>query len=340
MLYNLDQLLTQSAQLAGIKDENGEYGFDATTFPTSGLATNMLNDAIRELTSQYDYTFLETSKSYPFLHIISGVQSLYLSGTSGGTPISGVQTPYPSDVLNYSWTANNSVALTSTSYSGVTFTGVSSSGVYYTGTSTYGEITTGPWTGTGYTYQLDADIDKILAPGIYIPNSTSQQTAQGVICQWISNEDLIRLIPIGVINASGTPSMYTEFPGMSPAPLQNKVVQFFPFPQASYSGQTFIVPYKKKHVDLVNDTDYQNVIPEQWQYVIQWAFLEKVFDLIDNPKAELATQRKNELINQMRIWDANSPAQMRWWRDYNYNSSVSSAYDSSTWLHLSDGPGR
>lgn len=337
MLKTLGQLRQEAAQLAGIQDSNGAYEFDSTTFPTSTQANIFINDSIRELTSQWDYTFLESTKSMPFQHVISGVQSVWLSGNAivGGAAISGTITPYPSTVLNYTWSSDQSVQDTSTNFSGITFIGASGVGVATSGISVSGAVVTANWTGVGYVYQLDADIDKILAPGILIQNTQNSQTANGVICQNTPFEDLMRMVPIGLINASGTPGYFSQMPGLSPA--NNIAIQFFPFPIPQYSGSNFTIPYKKRHVDLTSDSETQNVIPETWQYVITQAVLEKIFDLTDNPKAALATQRKEELIAKMKIWDANQPSKMWAWRDYNYNSSTNSAYDNSIWFTLGDG---
>jgi hypothetical protein len=336
MIYNLEQILSQAAQLAGIQDTNGNYAFDDTTFPTSGLAVNWVNDSIREITGAWDYRFLETSKSYPFYHAISGVQALYLSGTSSGTPISGVQVPYPSDVLNYAWTAQNQLDISANDYVGITFTGTDSGGTVYTGVSTYGEITTANWTGVGYTYQLDADIDKFLAPGIVISHSENGSTAQGIICQNTPMEDLVRLIPIGFIQASGTPSYFTEFPGLSSSNNNGKMIQFFPFPLSSYSGNNFIVPYKKQHVDMTSMSEQQRVVPQQWQQVIIEALLEKISRVRSPEMLPVVMGRKEDLIAKMKVWDANQPSMMWRWRDYNYNSRANSAYDNSTWIPLND----
>lgn len=339
MLYNLGQIRQQVAQLAGTQNTLGVYDFDDTTYPTSGLANNFINDSIREICGSWDFTFLETSKSYPFYHNISGVQSLYLSGTtSGGTPITGIVTPYPGDVLSYAWSAANNPAQIANNFSGIAFSGRAASGTTYQGTSVSGVQTTAIWSGVGYVYQLDADIDKFLAPGIVIAHSTGNNTAAGVICQNTPMEDITRLIPIGIINASGTPSFFTEFPGMSTD--NNKAIQFFPFPTPSYSGQTFIVPYKKRHIDMVDDNEKQNMIPESWQRIIVNATLEKVFDLSAPDKVSLVTARKEGLIAQMKVWDAMQPSKIYHWRDFNFNSSTNSAYDSSVWFHLSDSPGR
>lgn len=338
MLYNMSQVLSQVAQRAGTKDTNGNYAFDDTTYPTSGLAVNFFNDSIREICGSWDYRCLEQTKSYPFLHNISGVQSLYVSGNSGATPISGMITPYPHDVLNFTWTAVNNPTLIANGFSGVTFIGTNPAGVAFTGVSTTGTVTTATLSGTvGYVYQLDQDIDKFLAPGILIQNTTVGGTAAGVICQNTMQEDIMRLIPIGAINASGTPSYFWEAPGMSDT--NNKAIQFFPFPAAAYSGQTFTVPYKKRHVDLTDMNQQQNMIPEAWQQIIVQAVLEKVFDISSPDQVPLIESRKNMLINQFRIWDALQPSIIFTWRDYNYNSRTNSAYDNSTWLSLGDNPG-
>ena len=292
----------------------------------------MINQSIKEITSQWDYTFLETTKSYPFYHVISGVQAVQF--TTGGI-FFGTE-PYPRSVLTYSQTAAFDPRDVTNNFSGISYTGYLPGDPQPYGLhSTSGTPTTMNWSGVGYTYQLDEDIDKILAPGIVIMNSVSGNTAKGIIEQATEWEDITRLIPIGVINASGTPCMYMEAPGLGPQ--NGKSVQFFPFPTPDYASESFVVPYKKKHVDLVNSTDQQTVIPEQWQEVILYGALEKIFEISDDPKSDKQREKKEELIAKMKVWDANQPAKMRHWRDYNLNNKSNFMYDNSTWLTLGEG---
>lgn len=328
-LYNLGQIRQQVAQESAIQDENGDYEFSSTTFPSKDLVNTYINQAIMEVTSPWDYGFLQTSKSYPFKHVISGVQGVYLSGysvTDTGVRTIGELTPYPFDVLNYSWRANNQIDMSNANFSGLSFTGVHSTGSGYSSVSTYGYPTyNNNLTTVGYTYQLDNDIDKILA--CIISNSNSGQTAKGILLTSVQWHDIERTIPIGIIASSGTPIYYSEFPGLGP--ITNKTIQFFPTPTPIYSGESFIIHYKKRHTDLVNDSDLQQVIPEQFQRIITNATLEKVFDLLDNPKASLATQRRMNLESKMKVWDANQPNAINRWRDFNYENMTSRLYDNS-----------
>lgn len=333
MLYNLGQIKTQLAQLCGVKDENGDYAFSDTTSPTNTLANNIINDSIREVTSSYDYTFLETSKSYPWVHTISGVQGISLSGVSVSLPHHGTTgqiIPYPSSVLNYSWTANNSIQDIANNFSGISFSGVDSLGNNYASVSVSGTVITGDWSGIGYTYPLDQDVDKIIA--VMLSQSIGQSTPIGIKMTEIDWNHMERLIPIGNITASGTPIYYSEMPGLSPT--NNKTLQFFPFPLPMFSGQNFIVHYKKRHVDLETDEQTQNVVPESYQNLIIQASLEKIFDFLDSSKAQLATERKNDLISKMRLWDAQQPNKMPQWEDFTYNSNSGRLYDNSTVVYL------
>jgi len=342
MLYNLSTIRQQVCQYAGITNSLGAYDLDNTTFPTIDLGNNMINDTLREITSAYDYQFLESSKSYPFYHVISGVQSvqLYATGNYMSLTVSGVNTitPYPPDVLTYSWLGQNSVADINSNFAGIH---CPFNYNYYTisGVSVSGNITTANWTGVGFVYQMDPDVDKFLAPGIVVAHMASgSQGGQGIILQNTPYEDIVRMIPIGVVNASGTPTCFYELPGLNASNNNGKAIQFFPFPQASYSGSNFIVNYKKKHVDLLNDTDIQNVIPEQFQNCIVQSTLAKVYSIRTPDRQDEAETRANRLIASMRTWDANQPSKMNAWRDASRNTNSSFLYDNSTWLSLGDGP--
>lgn len=330
MVKTLAQLRQEIAQLsqAGVTDyTTGVADFDTTTFPTATQVNIFINDCIREITSNWDYTFKETNKSYPFLHTISGVQSVDLWTSNRA---SGTITPYPADVLSFSWSAENSVQDLNNNFSGITYTGLSGTSVF-TGVSTSGVQSISDYTTVGLQYQLNEDIDKIVAIGI--PHSVTGGTANGILMTGVDWHEMERIIPIGIISSSGSPVFYSEFPGLSPD-VNNKTIQFFPSPTPDFSGNTFIVHYLKKHVDMVVDTEKQNIIPEQWQYVITQAVLEKVFDVLDNPKAELATGRKDTLVSAMRQWDGNQPSKMPTWMDYRYNSLTNRTYDNSTVVYL------
>jgi hypothetical protein len=335
-LYNLGQIRQQVAQMAGIQDSTGSYDMDATTYPTLDFANQMINDTFREVTSAWDYQFLETSKSYTFQHVISGVQSIAVTGHTivGNTGTTGIVTPYPTDVLNYSWLGQNSVIDVNSNFSGISFTDSNGSACI----STSGSVTTANWTGVGYVYQLEPDIDKFLAPGVVVAHSQGSNVGQGIVMSNVDYEDIVRMIPIGTVNASGTPSMYFQVPGLSPN--NGIAIQFFPFPLPSYSGNNFIVNYKKKHVDLTDDAQVQSVIPEQWQNVIVQGVLEKVNSVRNPDRQEENAIRKQGLINSMKLWDAQQPSKVRAWRAGNPGGGASYLYDNSGWLTLGDGPGR
>jgi hypothetical protein len=143
------------------------------------------------------------------------------------------------------------------------------------------------------------------------------------------------MFPIGTIASSGTPLYYSEFPGLSPT--NNKVIQFGPQPDASFSGSNFIVHYKKRQEDLVLDTDVQSVIPEQWQYLITYYFAEKVLDFRQDPKSNIFRAKKEEMMTNMKMSDWNQPNQIRNWKDYNYRNGTASGrsmYDTSANVYL------
>jgi hypothetical protein len=348
MLYNLGQIRSQIAQYCGVRNTVGAYDFDYTTFPTIDLANNMINDSFREICGEWDYTFLETTKSYPFYHTISGVQGVLLTitGTYSGNVVTGTQNvaPYPSDVLQYSWLAHNTVGDLQVNFSGVTgtFYNNGNTSQLVTGISTGGVVSyIGAWTGVGYMYQLDNDIDKLMVPAIYVPHSNNGNSAQGVMVKNIDYEDMIRVFPIGTIQASGTPIYFSEAPGLSNVADNGKMIQFGPAPTASaYSGNNFVLFYKKKHVDLVNDTDVQNVVPDIWQNAIIKMASAKVFAIADPTRMPTALAEASQLIRGMKLWDAKQPSKVRRWRDANYGTQSSFLFDNSSWFTLGGGSER
>lgn len=338
-LGQLRQQIAQNTQAGVLDTSTGIYDFSTDTYPTLDYVNQMINDTLREVPGAWDYTFLETNRTYPFYHTISGVQGVYLEGTNGVTSnvISGTIIPYPSQVMYYTQYANNSVTDESTNFSGISFTGYSgTSTTLVSGVSTSGSVTYGDFTTVGFTYQMDNDIDKIIAVVVSQNIGGAANIGQGYVMQYVDFHDLETAIPIGLISASGTPVMYTEMPGLGPD--TNKVLQFYPFPTVNYSGQVFNVHYKKKHVDMVDDDEKQNVIPEQFQYLVNFAVSEKIYTMLDNPKAALMSQEKERMITDLKVWDANQPDKIRRWRDYNYRVSAGgtgrSAYDTSQLIYL------
>ncbi len=325
MLNNFGKVRSQIAQMCGIQDTNGNYDFDSTTQPDITLVNTFLNDAYREIGGMHDWTFLFTNRSYPFYHVISGVQSvdLYTSNRASGTI-----TPYPNAVLNYSWLANNSVQDINNNFSGISYVGLSGTNVF-SGVSTSGNVSYHNYTGVGFVYQLDPDIDKIEM--VQIQQSVNG-SSNAVILQHVDWHQMMKMFPIGTIASTGTNIFYSEFPGMSSD--NNKVIQFAPQPDpVQFSGTDFIVVYKKRQEDLVLDTQVQTTIPEQFQYLINYYVAEKILDMTQNPKSNIFRAKKEEMLDNMKIWDFNQPDKMRFWGDYNERSSIGSTrsvYDSSS----------
>ena len=338
-LYNLGQLRQICAQDCGngvYDPSTGIWDYDTTTFPTLSRANQMINDTIREICA-YDFQFLESINSYPFIHTIENVQSLYVSGTSiSGTAISGTLTPYPADVLNYSWTANNSIANLSNNFSGISFVGTQSNGISVAGISNTGTVTTATWTGLGFNYQLNPDVDKLLNPAVWIAHSTNgqQTTANGVFLQNIDYEDIIRQFPIGLPAASGTPQYVATSPGLSDSNNNGYSIVMAPSPTFAYSGNTFLLFYKKLHQTMVDDTDVQTSIPSQFQNCISAMSEAKIFQLSNPERAAAQISYANDLIKSMRLWDWAQPSKVRQFRDANYGAGYNAAYDNSVWFRV------
>lgn len=334
-LYNFKQLLDKGAQSAGIKDVNNLYQFSDDTFPTIEMAKGLLNDSIREETSMENMTCLQTSKSMNFWHVIEDVQSLDLFTYSGSVIVSsGSIIPYPSSVLSLTQTSENSVQDIVTNFSGISYTTTSGT----TTVSTSGIVAYHAYTGVGYPYQMPSDLNKFMqGTPIVIAQSTPPTTANGIIVKNVDFADIWSMIPIGLVQSSGTPYYFAEAPGMDY--LNNKVIQFFPFPILAFSGSQFVVNYYKKHVDLVEDTDTQNVIPESWQQLIIQAFLVKIYEITEeagSPRLAGAIRTREELRRKFRMWDFNQPSKIRKWKDARTGIGSNSAYDTSTYFYLND----
>lgn len=320
-LLNWGQIRGLIAGRIGVQNTAGVYDFDDSTQPTLDQVNMLGNNAIREIIS-YDYTFLDDFKSYPFFHIISGVQSVTLSGNANVypyQPISGTITPFPSDVLAYTQWAENSVQNINSNFAGIPFSGLTASGTTDIGTSVSGSQTFTDWTGSGYWYNLDEHVGKIQGVWIQNGNGANGQSPVGFGIQlsYINWHDLNTGIPVNPSIAEGTPFSYSEFPGLGY--MNNRAITFFPEPYLA-SGMTFQVHYVKEHVDFSSDASYQTVIPQKFQEIIVYATLEKIAESIQDERWTLWNERKESLIADMQTWDANNPNKMNTWRDFSYRN--------------------
>lgn len=351
MIPNLGQIRQQGAQNCGIMTFSGStagsYDFGPDTFPTIQMANMYINDCYREQFSSRDLLHNEKSEAYWFNRACSGVQALFAQGyNASGVSTSGIICPYPPQTLNYVYSSNYTLQDINSNFSGISFNGVDISGNTWPSVSVTGTPTTAIYTGCGVgPYYMNPDvgkIDTILISQSIGSGSTNGipnlgQSAQGVPLRHVKWHDLEMLIPIMPVTSSGTPYMYSEFPGMGPN--QQKVIQFFPSPGPEYQYQWFNVHYQQKHVDLVNDTDTAVVAMEDFNEVILYAFCEKVFEINDNgPKAAIMRDKKEDLMEKIFLWDANNPDQITNWQDMNYRTnaggsqSTRSPYDTAqTW---------
>lgn len=359
-VYNLGQLRQICAQDCGngiYNTTTGIWDYDQTTFPTLTRVNQMINSSIREICS-YDFQCLEVMTSYPFFHVIENVQGVTLSGINNvgmsgtnsagisipyvsGTSVFGSITPYPSDVLQYSWDALNTVQDINSNYSGLAFAGVDISGNTWNSVSASGSISYLPWTGVGFTYQLNPDVDKLMDPPVWIAKTNNNLTAQGVFLQNIDFEDMLRMFPIGTVVASGTPQYVATSPGLSNSNNNGWSIVFGPSPVNAYSGNNFLVFHKKLHQDMINDTDVQSVITPTFQNVITALTEAKILQLIPGQEARTQAQAAYaaNLLNNFKLWDWSQPSKARIFRDANYGSSSSgggSPYDKGVWFRLGD----
>lgn len=307
--YNQKQIRQMCAQNLGIQNSDVVpiYDFDATTPVTKEQVNFWIDDTIRENTSNWDYTFLESTKSINFYNVVTGVQGVFLSGTVSGTGVTGSIVPYPSNVLQYSWLADNSVNDVSTNFSGITFNGVDASGNSYTGVSSdFGYATyNNTFTGVTNVFQLDDDVAKI--EGLFLQNQAnpSSNIGYGIPLNELTYHDFAIKYPIGVVAVSGTPYEYTKLPGLGPD--NNLVITLAPFPTPNFSGNSVILHYLKKHVDLADDNAKQNVIPTQFQQIIVLGVMEKILSVYiqQDPRIGVIHKQKEDLITDMKQWDFN-----------------------------------
>lgn len=308
-----------------LQDEVVEYlgmtSVDETTEPKLSRIKSLINDSISEVLSEFNYRQLETSCRLPFTHTIN-VQSAFLSGLSinSGLSITGSISPYPAD--NYAQLVNCTQVL---SYSGIVFTGTDISGNTTSGLSNYGYATTSPLSTIGLQYELPYAVDQIYS--VTLPSNS-------IKLSYCPQYDFDRMMPIGLTISSGTPTWYTEFEGISDS--GNKVIQFYPQPIQSYWGDKyFTVHYKKRHIDLVNDSDLQNVIPPQFQDIIIYATLERVYGFLSDERSEYHRSKKLERTTDLKLWADNHLDFVFSERDGNaLSSNINSAYNTTIAFRL------
>ncbi len=319
MLDNFGQQKSQIGKYLGISV------FDATTDPSLGLVSDMINTSTREALSRFNFRQLESAMLYPFFHTISGVQGFQLSGVST-TPLagSGIVANFPNQPNPFTPQSAMNLLIGETyfegSYSGISFVGTDILGNTYSGISTQGSGITSNVQTMGYTYQLPPEVDQIIA--ITIP-----QNALKLL--FIPNYDVLRTLPNSILTASGTPSYYTEFAGMSQVG-NTKAIQFFPQPTTiPFSGQTFRIDFKRMHEDMINDTDVQRVLPEQYQDIIIWASLEKIYMYLSDDKTAYYKAKKEERMADLEVWAGNQLDYIYQIRDGAFLGSSMSAYMTS-----------
>jgi len=308
---------------AEVQDYLGMLSLDASTTPSLSRLNIFINDSVRESMSKFNFRQLETSCRIPFFHTINSVQGAFFSGIStlplAGSGISATILPYPADNL----LVNCQVVDPSFSYSGSTFVGTDSLGAIYTGVSTQGSGVTGSVITLGYSYELPEQIDQIYS--IVIPQNAIKLT-------YIPQYDLERILPNNILTASGTPAYYTEFQGMSDN--NTKSIQFFPQPSNTFSGQSFIVHYKKMQIDLVLDSDVQQALPQNYQDIIIDATLEKTYAFLSDEKAMYHKNRKEERMTDLTIWAANHLDYTEVERDANFLGSTNASYITSVLFRI------
>lgn len=173
-------------------------------------------------------------------------------------------------------------------------------------------------------YVLPSGVDQIY--GVIIPQNS-------IKLQYVPTYDIERALPNGIMTASGTPAYYTEFAGLSST--NTKEIQFFPQPDLTvFSGSTFGVHYKKMHTDMTQDSDVQNVVPEQFQDIIIDATLEKAYAFLSDEKSVYHKQRKEERMADMVVWAGNHLDYTFTERDANFLGSATTPYMTSVLFRI------
>lgn len=310
------EIRQEIAENLGIIDANGDSAFDNTTAPTLNRVNQYINDALREVVSDFPYSQLEKNVWMPFFHTIDSVPAAFLTGTSispnAGAASWGTVVPFPNgDALK----AGKYILPPNFNWAGIAFSGSSILGTQ-SAVSTTGYQTTATFSGVGYFYELPNYVDSITT--ITIPD-------KGVKLQHVPIYDLNRYMPQGIWSTSGTtPTWYTELPGLSPN--GNKVIEFFPMPSQALASGNFLLEYKNKQIDLTVSTDKQNILPDQFQNITVHAALNKCYVFLnDINKAQYHDSEKTKLTFMLRKWSENQPDYVNRYRDGEYLSSANMA---------------
>ena len=168
------------------------------------------------------------------------------------------------------------------------------------------------YTGVTNYFQLDNDVAKIEGVFLQNQNNVSSNIGYGIPLNELSWHDFAIKYPIGVTAVSGTPYEYAKLPGLGPD--NNVVITLAPWPTANFSGNSLILHYMKKHVDLATDTSQQNVIPTQFQQIIVLGVMEKIASVYiqQDPRLEIWQRQKENLITDMKQWDFNQNIKFGW----------------------------
>ncbi len=292
MLYNFGQILNK------VQEYLGYNTLDATTDISLQFAKDAVNDTMRESLSEFNYRQAEAPILLPFSHTIYNVQGAYLSGVSiapspVGSGISATIIPFPQGSAN-GFLVNDTVI---ENYSGISFIGVDASGTTYSGISTQGNEIRLPVSNiVGAQYEMPPKVERIYS--VMIPQNS-------IKLRYMPQYDFDRAVPQGLVIASGIPTYYTNFPGLSPS--GNLVIQFYPEPVISQlSGTYFQVHYERKHQDMIQLTDTQRLIPEQFQDIIIDGALERCYVFLSDEKALYHKQRKEKRLEALQDWAENN----------------------------------
>ncbi len=321
MLYNFGQLIEKSQQYLGY------VVLDETTDITLSFLKDAINDTMRESLSEFNYRQAEAPILLPFSHTINNVQGAYLSGVSVapspvGSGISATLVPFPQNSAN-GFLVNDTVI---ESYSGISFIGQDSLGNTYSGISRIGNEVRVPMQNViGAQYEMPAKIERIYS--VMIPQNSLK-------LRYMPQYDFDRAVPQGLVIASGVPTYYTSFPGLSPS--GNLVIQFYPEPTINtFSGTLFQVHYERKHQDMVQLTDVQRLFPEQFQDIIIEGTLERCFSFLSDEKSEYHRLRKERRLEALQDWAENNLDFIYVKRDADFLSTPAvSAFNTSILFNL------
>ncbi len=273
-LKNFRSLLTEGYLYLGVAFNDVD---ETTTVPLS-LGKIFMNDSIQECGASFGYKWKYREGVLPFWHKVQ-YSNLFLYGVSpSGVPISGAlndpnflmfNSPPSNYLINYP------------SYSGIAFVGTSGA-TTYSGVSTSGTVINSIYTGTGFRYDMPAEVEHI--EGVYIQNT-------GFLVNGMKQR-MDMAYQGAYIATSGTPGMYLEYPGLNPS--GNLALIFNPNVATSLSGTNFNFLYEKKQQPLVDLSDTQDIIPSEFQNVIIEAWLEKAYAFRQNNEQMIYHKQKKD----------------------------------------------